>query len=87
MALAPAIEQGIRGAAIETENRAVAAEQGEVGNAAQVEHGARFPGCCEQGCMQAGRERRTLAAGGDITATQVADHIDPGQLGQQCAVE
>ena len=37
--------------------------------------------------MEHRHQRGALAAGGDIAAAQVADHVDGGQFGQQRAVE
>jgi hypothetical protein len=38
MLLAPMVHQGIAGAAVETDGRAVGAQRGEIADAAEIEH-------------------------------------------------
>src|SRR6185437_3509852 len=63
VALTPRIEQAVGRAGIEAAYAAVGGQDGDVGDAAEVEHGPRAAGCCQQHGMQRGKQRRTLSAG------------------------
>ena len=55
--------------------------QRDVGDAADVLHGAPPPGRPEQQVIDQRHQRRALAAGGDVAHAEVADHRSAGALG------
>ncbi len=81
--LAPAVEKVVRRTAVEADGRAVRVNRREVGDAAEIEHGSRGAGPCEDRPMKRRNERRTLATRGDVAAAKVGDHVDACQLGEQ----
>ena len=85
--LAPAVQQGVGGAAIEPERRLAGREDAEVGNATQIQHHQRLAGVIPHGLMKHRHQRRALPACRHIAATEVAGHGNAGQLRQQRAVD
>ena len=86
VAFAPRIHQGVRGAGVEATHVAVRRQQREVGDAAEVEHGAVFARVVQHRSVEGGHERRALAAGRDIAAAEVGDGVDAGAFGDDVAV-
>ncbi len=78
------VHQRVAGAGVETaQGRAGSGrQQGEIGDPADVQHGARR-GAAEDVAMEGRHQRGTLAAGGDVAAAEVADDVDTAGLGQQ----
>ena len=81
--VAPVIEEGIRGPAVEADRVTLAVEERQVGDAAEVEHRDRRGWASEHRAVEGRHEWRTLAAGGDVATAEVGDDIDAGQLGEQ----
>ncbi|GFF07908.1 hypothetical protein SM139_2995 [Stenotrophomonas maltophilia] len=86
MALAPGIHQRIGRAGIEATYRTFARNQGQVGDTAQIEHGAVFVGRAQHGQVEGRHQWRTMAPGRHVAAAEVGDRGDPGQLGDAVAV-
>ncbi len=84
--LAPEVEQQVAGAAVEAGDATVGVQQRQVGDAAEVEHGHLLPRQGEAGGVEGRHQRCALAAGGQVAAAEVADHVDAAGLGQRSAV-
>ena len=78
MALAPEVEQRVgRARSRNRSPRAVGAQQGQVGDAAEVERPRRVsPARPNDRAMKRRHQRRALAAGGDVAAAEVGDDVD-----------
>jgi hypothetical protein len=74
----PGIHQAVGRAGVEAGDGPAGLEQRQVGHAAQVEHGAVFPGGGEHGRMEAGHQRRALAAQRHVPAPKVRHHRNAG---------
>ncbi|MNV56512.1 hypothetical protein D3C71_1488020 [compost metagenome] len=86
MPLAPTIEQGIGRAGIKATQATVAADQTQVGDTAQVQHGAVFIGIAEHRQMEGRHQRRTMPARRHIATAEVGHGSDAGQLGDAVGV-
>ena len=80
--LGPGVEQAIGRTRVEADDRSVAfaGEHRDVGDAAEIDDRTRPIACAEQSGVERRRERRTLAAGGDVAAAKVRDSDDAGQF-------
>ena len=72
----PVVEQGAARAGVEGADLAVVAEPGQVGDAADVEDGERPLEAAGQGGVVERRQGRALAAGGEVAAAEIRDHVD-----------
>jgi iron-sulfur cluster insertion protein len=86
MALAPQVHQCVAGTTVETAHRPGAGQQGQVADAAQVEHGHVHSRRGKERGMQRRNQRRPLASRSHVAAAQVADDVDAAQFGQQRTV-
>ena len=75
--LIPSVHQHIAGADIPSARRLVGAQNRRVGDAADIDDGARRE-ARESELMKAASERRALPAGGDIAGAKIAYDIDSG---------
>jgi len=83
LATDPVIHQDIARPAVPAEHRPIGREDGQIGDAADIDDDAGLVGRAENGLVKSRHQRRTLTAGSHITRTEVADHGDAGQLGEQ----
>jgi iron-sulfur cluster insertion protein len=86
MALRPQVEQHVARAAVEADNLAAAAcagQRGDVGDAADIDHGACLR-CAEDRSVECRHQRRALAAGGDVARAEIGYDVDAAEFGQQC---
>ena len=73
----PVIDHGIARAGVEGQQRAVASDPGDVGDAADVEHDdGPLRQLGRQRAVIDRRQRRALPAGGAVGRAQVVDHVD-----------
>src|SRR5690606_16906946 len=82
----PGIEQHVARSAVEASHWLVRFDQAEVAEAADVEHGPGLIVALEEGFVEGRYQWRALAPRGDVSAPEVGDHIDSGQLRQQRGV-
>ena len=61
-------------------------EEGDVGNAANVQHGNSLIGAAKHSLMEGGHQGRPLPAGRNVTASEVRHHINAGEFCQQRGV-
>jgi hypothetical protein len=81
--LTPVVQQGVAWAAVKAPHQPLGGQQGEVADAAYVEHRHRTAGLGPQGGMKSGHQGRTLAAGGHIGRAKVGHHVQAGEFSQQ----
>ncbi len=85
--LAPVVDQGVAGAAVEAEHAVPLAYS--AGSRLRLEMPPMFStatacvGPGEQRAVEGRHQRRALAAGRQVAAAEVGHHVDAGQLGQQ----
>ena len=83
MLLRPQVQQAVAGAAVEAGHRAARRQASDIGDTADVEHGAVLRTVAEDRGVERRRKRRALAAGGDVAAAKVRHHGDGGELREQ----
>ena len=81
----PIIDQRVAGAGIETAP-SVITEPGKIADTAEIEHTQRPPQAFGAGPVIAWRQRRALAASGDISGAKIMHHRDSRRRLQQCAI-
>ena len=86
VALAPAIEQRIGRTGVETAQAAVAGQQAQVGDTAQVEHRPVLAAAAEHRQVEGRHQRRTVPAGGHVAAAEVGHRGDAGQFGDAVGI-
>ncbi len=86
MALTPAVQQRIGRAGIESPHRAIARNQGQVADPAQIEHGAVFVACAQHGQMEGGHQGRALATGSHIATSEIGHRGNAGVLGNSAGI-
>ena len=79
------VDQRIAGAGVEGDELDVAVDEGDVGDAAEIEHADRMRTLelADQGPMEHRHDRGALPAGGDIGGAEVIDHGDPEPGGER----
>ena len=86
----PVVDQRAAGARVEREEVLVRrpADPGDVGDAAEIEHGKRRgePAPAGERRVKERRERRPLPACGHVVAAEIVHHVDPEAPGQRRAV-
>ena len=88
--LDPAIEQGVGRAGVEADDCGrglLRVDDGEIGNAPQVEDAVAALQARKDMGMEGRHQRGALAAGGDVGAAQVGNDIDAGGFGQARGVK
>ena len=88
--LDPAIEQGVGRAGVEAGDCGrglLRVDDGEIGNAPQVEDAVAALQARKDMGMEGRHQRGALAAGGDVGAAQVGNDIDAGGFGQTRGVK
>ena len=88
--LDPAIEQGVGRAGVEADDRGgglLRVDDGEIGDAPQVEDAVAALQAGKDMGMEGGHQRGALAAGGNVGAAQVGNDIDAGGFGQTRGVK
>jgi hypothetical protein len=84
--LNPGVEQDVARAAVEAQHVLPGREQAEVAEAADIEH-RDMPCAIAEQCLVEGRyQGGALTAGGNVATTEVGDHADSGQFGEQSGV-
>ena len=78
----PGIQQAVAWPGIEADDRSVAHQHGDIGNAADIGDDAVFGGGAKHLVVEGGHQRSALAAGGDVAAAKIRDHGDAGQFGE-----
>jgi hypothetical protein len=78
MAQAPGIHQAVAGPVSNPRTSPGHRQQRQVGDAAEVEHGAIFDRIGERIGVERRHQRRALAAGGDVAAAEIGDGVDAG---------
>ena len=70
------VDQRIAGSGVEGDEIGIAVDEGDVGDAAEIEHGdgMRALEQADQRAMEHRHDRRALPAGGDIGGAEVIDH-------------
>ena len=86
MLLAPAIEQGIGRAGVKAQHRAVARDQRQVADAAQVEHRTVFVAGTQHRQVEGRHQRRALAAGRHIAPAEIGRRGNAGVFGDPAGV-
>jgi len=89
MAFAPGVHQCVGRAGVETAHGdpvAAARQQGEVADAAEVQHRALLARGTQQGGMEGRHQRCTMAAGGHVAAAEVGHRVDAAAFGDHVAV-
>ena len=81
MAQAPRVHQSVGGTGIEPAHRAIRGQQGEIGDAAEVQHCAVFIGRMQGRGMERRHQWRAMAAGGDIATAEIGDHAHAAAFG------
>src|SRR5690606_6748522 len=81
--LNPGVEQYVARAGIEAGHRPPWIEQAQVAEATNIEHRSWLLAVIEQRLVEGGNQGCALAARGHITAPEIGNHADPGQLSQQ----
>ena len=77
---APRVHEPVRWAGVESPHRAVGRQQGEVADAAEVQHGARLAGVAEDGSVERGHEGGAFAPRGHVPAAEVRHDVAAGAL-------
>ena len=80
---APGVHQRVAGTAVEAERRTVPRQDGQVADAADVEHRHRLARAREHGAVKRRHQRRALSTGGHVAGTEVGDDVDAAELGEQ----
>ena len=65
---------------------ALGAQYGQIGHAADVEHGDGLAGLAKHGLVEDGHQGRALSAGGNVAAAEISHHVNLCKFGQQCRV-
>ena len=81
--LRPSVHQHIARAGVEAERLTVGRKHADIGNAADVQHGNGFFGLREHSLVERWHQRRTLPAGGQIAAAEIAHRENARFLCQQ----
>ena len=83
MALRPFVEQCVRRPAVEAAHAAGRVQNRDIADAAKIADHARFVFRAEHGGVKGRHERRALAAGGDVAAAEIGDHVDVRHFREQ----
>ncbi|MNV32873.1 hypothetical protein D3C71_1242230 [compost metagenome] len=86
MALAPCIHQRIGRAGIEAPRHAVARDQGQVGDAPQVEDRPVFVGGAQHRQVEGRHQRRAMPARGHVAAAEIGHRGDPCRFGNPVGI-
>ena len=81
--LTPKIHQSIAWAAVPTAHITLGWEQAQIGDAADIQCGHGVTRNTKDFLMKGGHQRRALATGGQIAASEVRHHVDTRQFSQQ----
>ena len=83
MALRPKIHQAVAGPRVEPKDGRTAGQEGEVGDAANIDYRAVLGSVAKGNGVERGYKGRSLAAGGQIPASKIRDHANFRELRQQ----